>query len=59
MSGERLAQAFQPFRTTKPKGLGIGLSLVKSTLERYGGEVRIDSRPEEGTRVELVLPLAR
>lgn len=59
MSQERLAQAFQPFRTTKARGLGIGLSLVKSTLERYGGEVRIDSRPGEGTRVELVLPLAR
>lgn len=59
MSPERLAQAFQPFRTTKPRGLGIGLSLVKSTLERHGGDVRIDSRPDQGTRVELVLPLAR
>ncbi|HET9652378.1 MAG TPA: HAMP domain-containing sensor histidine kinase [Usitatibacter sp.] len=59
MSQERLAQAFQPFKTSKPRGLGIGLSLVKSTLERHGGRVSIDSRPDEGTRVELVLPLAR
>jgi signal transduction histidine kinase len=59
MSEERLAQAFQPFRTTKARGLGIGLSLVKSTFERYGGEVRIDSHAGRGTRVELVLPAAR
>jgi signal transduction histidine kinase len=57
MTPERLAQAFQPFRTSKPRGLGIGLSLVKSTLERYGGHVHIDSRPGEGTRVELSIPL--
>ncbi|HET7402254.1 MAG TPA: ATP-binding protein [Usitatibacter sp.] len=59
MSRERLAQAFKPFRTSKPRGLGVGLSLVKSTLERYGGHVRIKSREHEGTLVDLVIPLSR
>jgi two-component system, NtrC family, sensor histidine kinase HydH len=57
MSRECLAQAFVPFRTSKARGLGVGLSLLKSTLERYGGHVRIYSREHEGTCVELIIPL--
>jgi signal transduction histidine kinase len=59
MTAERLAQAFQPFKTSKARGLGIGLSLARSTLERYGGNVRIESAPQSGTRVYLVVPAAR
>jgi len=59
MSPECLAQSFVPFRTSKARGLGVGLSLVKSTLERYGGYVCIHSREHEGTCVELVVPLSK
>ena len=59
MTAERLGQAFHPFKTSKARGLGIGLSLVKATIERYGGEIRIESAPDSGTRVELVIPAAR
>ena len=59
MSRERLAESFVPFRTSKARGLGVGLSLVKSTLQRYGGHVCIHSREHEGTCVELVIPLSR
>jgi signal transduction histidine kinase len=58
MSEERLAQAFRPFKTGKARGLGLGLTLVKRTLERYGGSVRIESRENLGTRVELIFLVA-
>jgi two-component system, NtrC family, sensor histidine kinase HydH len=59
MPAETLANAFKPFYTTKPRGLGMGLALVKRVLDRLGGSVKIDSRPGEGTTVTLLLPLAR
>ena len=58
MSEKQLEQAFKPFHTTKPRGLGIGLTLVKRTLERYRGSVQITSGENIGTRVELTFVLA-
>lgn len=55
-----LAKAFDPFFTTKEvgKGSGLGLSMVYGFAEQSGGVVRIRSRPQHGTTVELVLPRA-
>ncbi len=53
MSDDERARMFKPFSTNKPRGLGIGLTLVKRTLERYGGSVRVESAEHVGTRVEL------
>ncbi len=58
MPAEVLANVFKPFFTTKPRGLGMGLALVKRVLDRLGGSVSIDSRPGDGTTVTLLLPMA-
>ena len=60
MDGETLARVTEPFFTTKSPDAGIGLGLyeVSRFAEAAGGEVRIDSSPGEGTRVEIVLPRA-
>ena len=42
---QRLVDVFKPFHTTKPRGLGMGLALVKRALERIGGEIELTSRP--------------
>lgn len=49
----RFERASMPNRQT---GAGLGLSLVKSFVELHGGTVVIDSKPDEGTKVECRLP---
>lgn len=53
-----LEHVFRPFFTTKPQGLGIGLTQVRRTVERFGGKIRIDSAKGRGTTVTLELPRA-
>jgi two-component system, NtrC family, sensor histidine kinase HydH len=56
MSQEQLDKLFVPFQTTKKRGLGVGLPLVKRALERLGGTIEITSREGEGTTVILNIP---
>ena len=58
MPRDVLAKAFDPFFTTKPigQGTGLGLSMVYGFAQQSGGHVRIDSVPDQGTRVDLYLP---
>jgi signal transduction histidine kinase len=58
MDEDTLSRAFEPFFTTKltGKGTGLGLSQVYGFASQSGGDVRIDSRPNHGTTVTLLLP---
>jgi C4-dicarboxylate-specific signal transduction histidine kinase len=47
---------FTPFASTKPNGMGIGLSLCLSIVERQGGSIRWERREQGGTKFTLVLP---
>lgn len=55
MSDETLIKATEPFYTTKPpgSGMGLGLFLAKSVVERFGGRLIIVSHPHEGTEIEI------
>ncbi len=53
---ERLENLFRPFQTTKEKGLGIGLCHTRSIIEVHGGQIRIESQVNTGTKVEVELP---
>jgi PAS domain S-box-containing protein len=46
---------FSPFCTTKPRGMGLGLPIVKRTVFEHHGRVEIDSSPR-GTEVSVLLP---
>jgi signal transduction histidine kinase len=50
-----MGRVFKPFFTTKAKGLGLGLPLVRRVVERLGGSVEIISSPGRGTSVCLHL----
>ncbi|QJA06076.1 PAS domain S-box protein [Thermosulfurimonas marina] len=56
---EILPRIFEPGFTTKPAGTGLGLAVVKSVVERYGGRVEVFSSPGLGTTFRLCLPLAK
>jgi two-component system, NtrC family, sensor kinase len=55
---EAMDKLFDPFFTTKPigKGTGLGLSVCYGIIQQFGGTITIDSKPEEGTTVEIQLP---
>ncbi len=57
MAPEVVDRAFEPFFTTKPvgRGTGLGLATAHGDVSGWGGEIRIDSRPDHGTRVEVLL----
>lgn len=53
---ETLKKIFNPFFTTKEKGSGLGLPIVKSIIESHQGAIKIDSTPGQGTKVTIILP---
>ncbi len=55
MTAEQLQRVGKPFYTTKAKGLGVGLALTKRVIERFGGQLEIDSAPGRGTVVRVVM----
>lgn len=60
MTEDVLQRATEPFFTTKPRGQGTGLGLAMAArfAEQSRGRLQIASRPGQGTRVEVVLPVA-
>ena len=58
MSDEVRKKVFDPFFTTKgEEGTGLGLSVSHSIVERHGGDLKVDSRPGEGTTFTITLPI--
>ena len=51
-------RAFEPYVTTKPRGTGLGLVIVKKIVEEHGGEITIANVPPHGARVSLTFPAA-
>ena len=53
-----LARIFEPYMTTKTKGTGLGLPIVKKIVEEHGGRITIENQSSGGTQVNITLPLA-
>lgn len=56
MSEEEIKNAFSPFYTSKKKGYGLGLAMIRKIVEEFGGHVEMKSRPNEGATVTILLP---
>ncbi|HSN51394.1 MAG TPA: ATP-binding protein, partial [Woeseiaceae bacterium] len=50
-------RAFEPFYSTRPDGLGMGLTIVRSIVNSHGGRVSIESSPGRGTTTSVSLPV--
>lgn len=56
ISSEDLGAIYEPYRTTKEEGSGLGLMIVQRILRDHGGEIEISSTPEHGTAFTLHFP---
>jgi signal transduction histidine kinase len=57
---EDLQSIFDPFFTTRPDqgGTGLGLSISQRIIQNHGGSIEINSQPDIGTEVTVLLPVA-
>lgn len=53
---ENVSQVFEAFFTTKPEGLGMGLSICRTTIEAHGGRLWATSNDREGATFHFTLP---
>jgi signal transduction histidine kinase len=53
---ENLDKLFEPLFTTKAKGVGLGLAVVKSLVDGHGGAVKIQSKVGKGSTFTVRLP---
>ena len=56
-SAEAASRLFQPFFSTKPGGMGLGLSVSRSIIESQGGELWATSNPDRGVSFHFTLPV--
>jgi signal transduction histidine kinase len=56
MTEEQQKNLFKPFQTTKPKGTGLGLVIVKKMLTSINGRIAIDSKVGSGTIAHVYVP---
>jgi two-component system sensor kinase FixL len=58
LAPEVRAHLFQPFVTTKQKGMGLGLSICRTIIEAHGGKIWVEPRPRGGTIFRFTLRAA-
>ena len=53
MSPEQIKQIFEPFNTTKSRGLGLGMPYAQKIVNQHGGQIRVESKQGQGTQVRI------
>jgi len=55
---KHLENIFNPFFTTKPEGVGLGLAIVSKIVDEHGGQITVESSLGEGSVFRVYLPVA-
>jgi len=56
---EVLDKIFNPLFTTRAKGIGLGLAVCKTIIDRHGGQISVESQTGQGTTFTIKLPLPK
>jgi signal transduction histidine kinase len=56
MDAATLAHIFEPYRTTKEQGTGLGLMVCRRIVRAHGGEIDVESKPGAGTTFTVRIP---
>ena len=59
ITSENMKKIFDPFYTTKSKGIGLGLSFCRRIVEAHNGTIEAISEPSRGTTINILLPLKK
>ncbi|MCJ7749130.1 MAG: ATP-binding protein, partial [Desulfobacterales bacterium] len=56
---KNLNRIFEPFFSTRPEHMGLGLTFTKRVMEEHGGKIQVESRLKKGTTITLIFPKDR
>ena len=56
---KNLNRIFEPFFSTRPEQMGLGLTFTKRVMEEHGGKIQVESRLKKGTTITLIFPKDR
>lgn len=56
MDAEQMEKVFDPFFTSKEGGTGLGLSLTRKIVDAHGGDIAVESKPNQGSVFTVTLP---